>query len=318
MNNTNMFDVVEVIQTAEDKDFSDEWYDGGVYRVWAGSLIEGDILLNKNILLPSSTGPIISHEPLDFDNKSENSSLPHIEYPTVYMKYKVVRIVWRNIPQDAVEFFRSLPNIEIIGHEPLDFDNKSENSDENSEKEFDIVKVTYLDRPSPYDGELITNKYYAPVDSLKEGEVIINRNVPVSPRWKITGILKYVPSDVAKFFEPYDITKLIFFEHYNGYNICLNESTYPELEKKRKIIDEEERKMIEKRKMQKIFAIKGIIRFIILAIITFIGAVIGDNIVMDTGLWEVIGEFTGVWLGAIIGVAVGNWLLYRGTKNEQI
>lgn len=77
--------------------------------------------------------------------------------------------------------------------------------------------------------------------------------------------------------------------------------------------------------MKVFFAIKGIIRFIILAIIrfiilaiiTFIGAVIGDNIVMDTGLWEVIGEFTGVWIGAFIGVAVGNWLLYRGQKNDK-
>lgn len=69
--------------------------------------------------------------------------------------------------------------------------------------------------------------------------------------------------------------------------------------------------------MKDFFTIKGIIKFIILAIITFIGAAIGDNIVMDTGLWEVIGEFTGVWLGAIIGVAVGNWLLYRGTKNDK-
>lgn len=67
--------------------------------------------------------------------------------------------------------------------------------------------------------------------------------------------------------------------------------------------------------MKDFIIIKKIIKFIILAIITFICAGIGDNIVMNTGLWEVIGEFTGVWLGAVIGVAVGNWLLYGGLKN---
>jgi hypothetical protein len=55
---------------------------------------------------------------------------------------------------------------------------------------------------------------------------------------------------------------------------------------------------------------KEIISALMVSIITFIGIVIGDTIVMNTGLWEVTGVYTGVLLGAGIGGVVGSWLVY--------
>lgn len=221
MENIDVFDIVEVISAAEDEDFSYEER-GDAYRVEADSLEEGNILLNTRICYPR-------------------------EPNWVHKKMKIVRIVLKGIPADEAKFFSPLRYTHIIGYEPLDFDNKIENSDENDEQKFDIVEVTYLTRR--YEGgEFFKVNYCVQAGCFKEGEIIASDNPPFPRRWKITGILKNVSSDVAKFFRPYDITKLLFLVWHNGHFGATDESSYPSWKKEMKRRDEENRMKWEKYK----------------------------------------------------------------------
>lgn len=223
MENIDVFDIVEVIDAAEDEEFSYEGR-GGACRVQADSLGEGSILLDTRTHFPSK----------------QNS------FKSVYQKMKIVRIVLKGIPADEAKFFHPLRYTHIIGYEPLDFDNKIENSDENDEQKFDIVEVTYLTRKYE-NGEFLKFNYYVQAGCFKEGEIIASDNPPFPRRWKITGILKNVSSDVAKFFMPYDnITKLLFLVEHNGRLGFVSESSYPSWKKEMKRWDEENRMEWEK------------------------------------------------------------------------
>lgn len=296
------FDVVGIISSGFDsEDFIDDGH-MGARRVRAGSLREGDILASSLEVI------------IDGDYVRE--------------KIKVMKILWKDIPPDAVKFFSPLKYKGFLEHGPLDCANKSENSNENCGEKFDLIEFSYLNNADD-DEKLIG---YAQPGSFKMYDIREGDHKYTNPRWQVTDILKNVSSDVAKCFLPCDRIFNMAFLNYDERMMQEMERDCSEeevkeieeaLKKRRRSIENGETNIEEIINSKRVkttkdfFTIKGIIRFIILAIITFIGAVIGDNIVMDTGLWEVIGEFTGVWLGAIIGVAVGNWLLYRGAKNDK-